>query len=84
MSSEAACVQQGFIKTALVVSSFHVLPRENSSDPSAAFVRIFYGEGDRFGCWLDINTDAIVWHRVSSVRSTRRKALRVAPFLLLL
>ena len=72
---------QGFLKTALVVSSFHVLPKEGSSDAEASFVRIFYGEGDRYGCWLDIDTDTIVWHELRPPRSTkpRRKALRVAP-----
>ena len=25
-------------------------------------VRILYGEGDRFGCWLDVAADAIAWH----------------------
>jgi len=25
-------------------------------------VRILYGEGDQFGCWLDVVADAIVWH----------------------
>lgn len=67
------------MKTALVVSSFHVLSRGDKGNPSAALVRIFYGEGDRYGCWLDINADTIVWHRVSSVQSSRRMTLRSAP-----
>ena len=25
-------------------------------------MRILYGEGDRFGCWLDVAAQAIVWH----------------------
>ena len=25
-------------------------------------MRILYGEGDRFGCWLDVAADAIAWH----------------------
>lgn len=25
-------------------------------------MRILYGEGDRFGCWLDVAAEAIVWH----------------------
>ena len=28
-------------------------------------VRILYGEGDRFGCWLDVAADAIEWHELS-------------------
>lgn len=28
-------------------------------------IRILYGEGDRFGCWLDVAADAIVWHELS-------------------
>ncbi len=27
-------------------------------------VRILYGEGDRFGCWVDVAADAIAWHEV--------------------
>ena len=29
-------------------------------------VRIVYGEGDRFGCWLDVVADSIVWHAVGA------------------
>lgn len=71
---------QGFLKTALVVSSFHVLPKDG--EPGATFVRIFYGEGDRNGCWLDIDTDSIVWHELVRAKSIRNQKnnLRVAPF----
>ncbi|BDA41016.1 hypothetical protein COCOBI_01-6710 [Coccomyxa sp. Obi] len=70
---------EGFLKTALVVSSFHVLPRDG--EPGATLVRIFYGEGDRYGCWLDINTESIVWHKLGRAKmvTVQRKFLRVAP-----
>ena len=29
-------------------------------------VRILYGEGDRYGCWLDVLADNIVWHPISN------------------
>ena len=29
-------------------------------------VRILYGEGDRYGCWLDVLVDNIVWHPISN------------------
>lgn len=79
------CTLQGFLKTGLVVSSFHVLPKEDSEEPGAAFVRIFYGEGDRYGCWLDINKETIVWHEVPPARISRRETKdirhqRLAPF----
>ena len=61
------CLLQGFLQTALVVSSFHVLPKEgHAQTPADTFIRIFYGEGDRYGCWLDIDTRSIVWHALES------------------
>ncbi len=36
------------------------------SSPVRGQVRIFYGEGDRFGCWLDVAADAIAWHALGS------------------
>ena len=29
-------------------------------------MRILYGEGDRFGCWLDVAAQAIVWHALDA------------------
>ena len=29
-------------------------------------MRILYGEGDRFGCWLDVAVEAIVWHELGA------------------
>ena len=59
------CSLQGFLQTAMVVSSFHVLPKEGGAQtPADTFVRIFYGEGDRYGCWLDIDTRYIVWYQL--------------------
>jgi hypothetical protein len=28
-------------------------------------VRILYGEGDRYGCWLDAVASNIVWHELA-------------------
>ncbi len=53
---------QGFLQTALVVSSFHVLDTTANDGVAERVVRILYGEGDRYGCWLDVAADAIVWH----------------------
>eukprot|EP00884_Botryococcus_braunii_P008167 jgi/Botrbrau1/17351/Bobra.0015s0095.1 len=53
---------EGFLDTALVVSSFHV-GRQGDGEPLQ--LRILYGEGDRYGCWLDIPTRNIVWHPLS-------------------
>lgn len=36
------------------------------SSPGRGQVRIFYGEGDGFGCWLDVAAGAIVWHALGS------------------
>ena len=58
------CVQ-GFLQTALVVSSFHVLDIEAADEVVERTVRILYGEGDRYGCWLDVLADNIVWHELS-------------------
>lgn len=76
---------QGFLKTALVVSSFHVLPKEDERGAAAAtaaeaFVRIYYGEGDRYGCWLDVDVKSILWHEVEESTAATRANLRVAPF----
>ena len=56
---------QGFLQTALVVSSFHVLDMEAADGVVERTVRILYGEGDRYGCWLDVLADNIVWHELS-------------------
>lgn len=56
---------QGFLQTALVVSSFHVLEQIAADGVVERSIRILYGEGDRFGCWLDVAADAIVWHELS-------------------
>ena len=56
---------QGFLQTALVVSSFHVLDIAAADGVVERTVRILYGEGDRYGCWLDIVASAIVWHELS-------------------
>jgi hypothetical protein len=40
---------QGFLQTALVVSSFHVLEQIAADGVVERSVRILYGEGDRFG-----------------------------------
>ncbi len=45
---------QGFLSAALVVSSFHVLDKLGGEDGPERVVRILYGEGDRYGCWVDI------------------------------
>ena len=29
-------------------------------------MRILYGEGDRYSCWVDVQADAIAWHELSS------------------
>ena len=56
---------QGFMQTALVVSSFHVLPKPHQArGPEDTMLRVYYGEGDRYGCWLDIDMRNIVWHRL--------------------
>ena len=60
-----ACLQ-GFLQTALVVSSFHVLDVRAADGVVERTVRILYGEGDRYGCWLDVLADNIVWHAISS------------------
>ena len=57
---------QGFLQTALVVSSFHVLDLRAADGVAERTVRILYGEGDRYGCWLDVLADNIVWHPISS------------------
>ena len=59
------CVLQGFLQTALVVSSFHVLDITAADGVVERTVRILYGEGDRYGCWLDIVASNIVWHELS-------------------
>ena len=56
---------QGFLQTALVVSSFHVLDMEAADGVVERTLRILYGEGDRYGCWLDVLADNIVWHELS-------------------
>ena len=56
---------QGFLQTALVVSSFHVLDMEAADGVVERTVRILYGEGDRYGCWLDVLAANIVWHELS-------------------
>ncbi|KAK9830983.1 hypothetical protein WJX81_005385 [Elliptochloris bilobata] len=53
---------EGFLSAALVVSSFHVLDKLGGEDGPERMVRILYGEGDRYGCWIDIPAPAIVWH----------------------
>ena len=58
-------MSQGFLQTALVVSSFHVLDIEAADGVVERTVRILYGEGDRHGCWLDVLADNIVWHELS-------------------
>ncbi len=58
-------MRQGFLQTALVVSSFHVLEQTAADGVVERSVRILYGEGDRFGCWLDVAAEAIVWHELS-------------------
>ena len=57
--------EQGFLQTALVVSSFHVLDIEAADGVVERTLRILYGEGDRYGCWLDVLVDNIVWHELS-------------------
>lgn len=47
-----------------MVSSFHVLEQEAADGALERSVRILYGEGDRYGCWLDVAADAIVWHEL--------------------
>lgn len=56
---------QGFLQTALVVSSFHVLDMAAGDGMVERTVRILYGEGDRYGCWLDVLAANIVWHELS-------------------
>ena len=56
---------QGFLSAALVVSSFHVLDKLGGEDGPERVVRILYGEGDRYGCWVDIPAAAIVWHALA-------------------
>ena len=60
-------ILQGFLKTALVVSSFHVLPKpDQAKGPADNTLRIYYGEGDRYGCSLDTDTRSIAWHQFKS------------------
>ena len=62
---EINLILQGFLKTALVVSSFHVLPKPHEAGgPAENTLRIYYGEGDRFGCWVDTDMRSIAWHEV--------------------
>ena len=65
LSHHQAFCAQGFLQTALVVSSFHVLDIEAADSYVERTVRILYGEGDRYGCWLDVAADNIVWHELS-------------------
>ena len=71
---------QGFLQTALVVSSFHVLEEAASDGTVQRVVRILYGEGDRYGCWLDVAADAIVWHEVKGGEGQpAQQQIRAAP-----
>lgn len=54
---------EGFLDTALVVSSFHV---GRPAEGAPLQLQILYGEGDRYGCWLDILVGNIVWHPLVS------------------
>ncbi len=56
---------QGFLSAALVVSSFRVLDKLDGEDGPEREVRILYGEGDRYACWVDIPAAAIVWHALA-------------------
>ena len=38
-------------------------------------MRILYGEGDRYGCWVDIPAPAIVWHALAPPDGTPAAAL---------
>ncbi len=44
----------------------HTSARRSRRQSQHAQVRILYGEGDRFGCWLDVAADAIVWHALGA------------------
>ncbi|KAK9818993.1 hypothetical protein WJX81_003370 [Elliptochloris bilobata] len=58
---------EGFLSSALVVSSFAVLDLEvRGGGGSERVLQVLYGEGDRFGCVLDIPVDRIVWHAVDA------------------
>ena len=36
---------------------------------SERVMKILYGEGDRYGCSLDVAADAIVWHELLEVEA---------------
>lgn len=55
---------QGFLRTALVVGSYHVLP--SPDDPGAFTLRVYWGEGDRYGCWADFDRASIRWQALST------------------
>ena len=46
------------------MSSYHVVEGLFGRD-----LRVVYGEGDHLFCWVDVPTEAIVWHALPAARN---------------
>ncbi len=57
---------QGFLESEIVVSTYHVI---DMGEPWGRILRVVYGEGDHLFCWVDITTEAIVWHALPALRT---------------
>ena len=57
---------QGFLESEIVVSTYHVI---DMGEPWGRILRVVYGEGDHLFCWVDITTEAIVWHALPAPRT---------------
>ena len=55
---------QGFLDVELVVSSYHVV-----EGLYGRVLRVMYSEGEHLFCWIDVATEAIVWHALQTPRS---------------
>jgi hypothetical protein len=55
---------QGYLDAELAVSSYHVV-----EGLYGRVLRVLYGEGERLFCWIDVATEAIVWHALAAPRS---------------
>ena len=58
---------RGFKSIALIVGSYHIVSAADAG-LDHALLRVFFGEGDKFSCWEDVDFDGIQWVRLNETQ----------------
>ncbi len=65
---------QALYEPVISLSTYHII---DQGEQFGSILRVVYGEEDHLFCWMDIKTEAIVWHPVPASRGASKTQTRM-------